>query len=627
MKKNYFFLTLAIITSLISCKSTSFDPELGMSQGEYEDNLTSSVFKEGGLKLCQTEAAIPRLSKIVAMPEDPKLHEEKRISISVTEDVSLVDLLLEIGKIADVDIVVDKDVDGSMFLAMKNRPLFEILDRICDMAGLRYSLKDGTIVVEYDTSYIQTYDVSFLAVTRSSSSNMNVSTSVLSGGGGVSGGSSASLSSSSQDTFWTDLTTNITQIINSTKISTKQNSSNFSSNSGNFGINQLLSGGQSSQSGQNSTGGSGSSSASGSASGQSGQNSTGAQGSQTGQTSGSQSSSSGTTGNPINLSKSSGMMSIIANKKGHEKIKQYLDEFKKKVSAQVLIEVKMAEVLLSKNFELGIDWSYAKTLAGKTSSISTTGLSSTSANIFAMSGSNKNGSGETITSALNILETFGVTKVLSSPRVVALNNQQLIVTFVDNQVFFEIAVTGTSATTATNGSVVPGTVSITSTTKTIPVGMVLTLQPSINLKDNTVMLNIRPTISKIIDYKDDVGFDFSAKKYLADAGSTASIPSNKIPITSVRELDTTLNMKSEDIMILGGFTEKNTILTEKGVPILSKIPLIKSLFSKKVETITSKEIVFIIKATVLNDGNNDLHEYDKYFYKTFFSNDPREFIF
>ncbi|QED23337.1 Putative PulD/PilQ-like tipe II secretion/type IV pilus secretin [Candidatus Deianiraea vastatrix] len=542
------------------------DRNIGFTRTEYENSFGRDALTKD--QKLQKEPPIPRLSKIVAMPSNPKLNEEKLISISANEDIPIVDLLLEIGRIAGIDIVIDKRIEGETFIEMQNRPLFEVLDRIAEVADLRYTKQMGTIIFEYDDPYLVTYDVNFLNINRSNSSSMSVSSSVLSSGGGAGGNSTASLSSNTPDTFWQDMTSNITQILQSAQSISQQKRFQVSSTSGN--------------------------------------------------SSSSSSSSGGTpviSGGQIGLNKSTGMVSIFTSSKGHTKVKQYLDQLQKKATAQVLIEVKLVEVILNRDFQTGVDLNYITSSGNK---VGTNGLSQISAPTFSSSFTTTAG---TLTNAVNLLSSFGTTRVLHSPRTMAINNQSTIMTFADNQVYFDISVSATSPVVSGTGQTVVGSnVNVTSSKQTIPVGVILIIQPSIDIEKNEVMLSVKPTMSRIKTTVQDPGFTFSVQQAKA-----TGVPTNSIPVTEVREMDQIVYLKSGEIMLMGGFTERYIDTQEKGIPFLSRIPLIGFLFSRRSETVEMKEIVILIKATVMSD-KKEVDEYDKYLFKTF-ANDPREFNF
>ena len=91
--------------------------------------------------------------------------------------------------------------------------------------------------------------------------------------------------------------------------------------------------------------------------------------------------------------------------------------------------------------------------------------------------------------SLRLLEQFGSTRVLSSPKLMALNNQSALLKVVDNIVYFNIqADTNTNQTTSTT--------TFTSTARTVPVGLIMSVLPQIT-ESGTVNLTVRPTISSV----------------------------------------------------------------------------------------------------------------------------------
>ena len=91
---------------------------------------------------------------------------------------------------------------------------------------------------------------------------------------------------------------------------------------------------------------------------------------------------------------------------------------------------------------------------------------------------------------LTLLQRFGTSKVLSSPRLSVLNNQTALLKVVENYVYFSVKADTTS--TANVGS----TVTYTTTPQTVAVGLVMGVTPQI-AADDSVILNIRPTITSI----------------------------------------------------------------------------------------------------------------------------------
>src|SRR2546425_1045423 len=137
----------------------------------------------------------------------------------------------------------------------------------------------------------------------------------------------------------------------------------------------------------------------------------------------------------------------------------------------------IAEVLLNNQYQQGIDWSVLR-VRGLTSVLLTqtgtaAGLPSTPGfpSIFTVDAKR----GTNISGVLQLLESFGNVRVLSSPKISVLNNQTALLRVVDNIVYFNVQVTvvagniNTLSTTATN-----------TTPVTVPVGFVMNVTPQIS---------------------------------------------------------------------------------------------------------------------------------------------------
>src|ERR1019366_6273823 len=146
----------------------------------------------------------------------------------------------------------------------------------------------------------------------------------------------------------------------------------------------------------------------------------------------------------------SGVLSIRATSRQHEKIQEFLDQVLSSAKRQVLIEATIAEVQLNNQFQQGIDWSLIR-LASNSSqtginisqAISGTTTAAPTGSIFTLNASsplfNMN-----LAAAVRLLDSFGNVRVLSSPRLTVLNNQTAILKVVDNQVYFTIQATTTA---------------------------------------------------------------------------------------------------------------------------------------------------------------------------------------
>ena len=321
----------------------------------------------------------------------------------------------------------------------------------------------------------------------------------------------------------------------------------------------------------------------------------------------------------------SSIITVSTTEKKQKYVKAYLDKVKKDAFAQVLIEAKIVEVELKDEYHTGINWSSIGGL-DTTDGLSSGSLAgSTNAGLNFISIPFRKNKGSDFQGALNFIESFGTTRTLSSPRLTATNNQQAILTFTENKVYFEVDYESdtTAATTGTSEAITNTTIS--SEQKSVSVGIVLSLQPSINLDKQEILMNIRPTISSSNETVADPGIEFIRAEVAKSSGDSNLSVTNQVPIVKIQELDTLLKAKSGQVMVIGGLIEQMHKNQEKGVPFLKNIPLIGNAFKAKDREIVLTETVIFIRTTIIGT-NNPVNNSDKNFYNKF-TNDPNRLKF
>lgn len=283
----------------------------------------------------------------------------------------------------------------------------------------------------------------------------------------------------------------------------------------------------------------------------------------------------------------SGIMTVHATHKQHQAIKKFLQKLKTNIKRQVLIEATIIEVQLNDQYQAGIDW---QLIAGDfTINQSLLGANLANAPFYSIEYNNPNSSlfGNFFTK-IRLLEQFGKVKVLSSPKIIALNNQTAILKIVDNHVYFTIKAIPTTTQVNLGGSLVTA-FSYTTTPQILPVGLIMNVTPQISEKQ-TVTLNIRPTISRIISFKSDPNPD------LARAGVTSQIPE-----IQVREMETMLKIKSGNIAIIGGLMQDAIDQKTQAIPLLSKLPMLGDFFTYRNNQSIKTELVIFLRPVVIND--------------------------
>lgn len=160
--------SLFIALALFGCTQEKkiydvFDRQTNTSRQDATNALFNKrINKSSQNSTIPTFRPIPKRSKMIAIPSFPQENTEKLISFSVTENVPLKDVLIELAKSADLDIDLDPKIYGGVIINARNRPITEILDRICEMGDLRYSLSKNRLHVERDTPFSKNYSLDFL---------------------------------------------------------------------------------------------------------------------------------------------------------------------------------------------------------------------------------------------------------------------------------------------------------------------------------------------------------------------------------------------------------------------------------------------------------------------------------
>lgn len=561
------------------------DPDLHLKRDDFERMGHENKKNPDGATNAKAPPPIPSVAPILAAPRPPQIGETKLVSISVTDDVPLKDVLIELARLAKVDIELDSSIEGGISFIANDKPFNQVVERIANLAGLRYNMKNGVLRVERDTPFVETYPLDFLNITRNGSGSVEISTSVLSGGvaeggDGFSTGSSSNISTEISSDLWESLQNNVAMILNYIP---EQTMSDIG----------------------------------------------------TGEDEEEEAEEEGETTNRFVINREAGVLSASATQRQHKLLETYLNKLRRHMSAQVLIEAKIVEVELFDKFQSGIDWSsvIGRTRVDNFFTQSVDGIGETTFGLLSLPGGSDpatnvgrvpgqagyQGLGG-LDVAVQLAESFGTTRTLSSPRLHATNNQLAVLTFAENRIFFDIEVTEEEAQLDDNGNVIsPPGLEISGDPVAIPIGIILNLVPSINLDSNEVTLNVRPTLSRQVGQVEDPVVSLVAQS----AGFNLQ---NFIPVVEVRELDSIMKMKSGQVMVIGGLMEEISENTDLGVPWFSEIPLLGNAFKSQIKDRTKTELIIFIRASIVNSGQSTYEPADRNVYDTFVD-DPRPLTF
>ncbi len=619
MKKFYITLLVFSFVSLTGCdlsrNYTKIDREGDLEVQDYRDLFSA---RDTEMEEVSDDAEnIPPLMPYVAGLSD-NLKPMPLVSVNLNQSVPLRDALFELAKEADYDLELDPNIKGSIIFTARNKPFDVVIKRIADVAGLRYKFEDDIVRVEIDSPYSKTYKIDFLNVIRSSASKISNDISVVSGDGADTG-SSFTADTSSESNFWGELEANLSQILDvagsHNSLRTSRDPRMNVTEPSPVPVEQT------------------------------GTTDGGAQEADLNENTGIQqpekdppqavlqvdslpldeeeeAASSGgddESGVSFSINKQAGIILVYAPEKEHQKIQKYLELVKKTMTSQVLIEAKVLEVTLSDEFATGITWNDINLLGdgilgfqsgtveggfliGNTRPTLTPTTDPTTNFRLGVFGNDAG-------AVLDAVSRFGTVKALASPRLTVLNNQPAVLNVATNVVYFELDINQTEGTSNT----APKT-EITSEIKSVPEGVLINVIPSIDIDGDTISMALRPTITTVESFVNDPGVAFVA----GDSGLSSPVPQ-----VNVQEIDSVINMRSGQAIVMGGLMQDRIESKQSGVPGLSEIPLAGTLFRNQGDNIRKTELVIFLKATILN-GQGGVHQTDREFYNKF-SNDRRPF--
>jgi general secretion pathway protein D len=302
------------------------------------------------------------------------------------------------------------------------------------------------------------------------------------------------------------------------------------------------------------------------------------------------------------INRQSGIITVCANSKTQRCIRDYIKKIKEATMSQVLIEAKIVEVVLKNEYRRGIDWdivSQKSKIGANFGTMSKAGLNSDKSTPVTFS---YNFTGVTATSKmpaiLNILEEFGSIKTISNPRITAMNNQAAILKVAQNHVYFRLNYDKTYSNSDTKRE----GVAVSSDIKTVPIGLVMFVQPSIDTSTNTTTLFLRPTITKLSGTIHDPAVDIAIRSIETD-NKTEYKPS-EIPVTEIREVTSVLKLKDGEIAVLGGFMEVRSAKVKSGIPGIQDIPYVGEMASSHGMSDDVVELVILIKVKIVGRQRN-----------------------
>jgi len=574
MKKLWLLLSIA---ALAGCAHQTPIPP---SQGHVGSEQEALVIPPSG--------DIPKPVKKITYVPPPKPKVKEQTYSVVVSSVPIQEVLFALARESKLNIDIDPTIQGKVTLNAVDQTLPAILDRLGKQLDLRYKVEGNVISITPDFPVLRTYKIDYVNLQRDTTTTLGAG-SELSSGGSV-GGSASSSSGGSQSTvtitskaeahFWDLLGDNIKNILSSTKSQAAANAEKAAEadaakqqqedrlkqidavSKAGPGADKLYQ--------------------------------------EAFKTPVSSTTTISAGKDEVIVNPVAGAITVMATERQHAFIQQYIDSVMASVQRQVLIEATIVEVTLNNQFQQGIDWSrlasngskngftFSQNLGGTATDLAGTAAATTNQFILGFSKSTAIGN---LAASIRLLNTFGDVRVLSSPKIMALNNQAALLKVVDNIVYFKVDVT--PATISSSGSV-SSPATYTTTPQVVPVGVVMSVTPQINSNGN-VSLNVRPTISRII-------------ANIPDPNPALLAVQNLVPQIQVREMETLLQVTTGQTVILGGLMQDEQNNTDNSVPGFANLPLIGKAFKSNNDIRTKSELVIFLRPTIITNPNLDSNE-------------------
>ena len=246
-------------------------------------------------------------------------------------------------------------------------------------------------------------------------------------------------------------------------------------------------------------------------------------------------------------------------------------------SREVLITGEIIEVTIDDKFQSGIQWDklFAQAGMGNLNLMGNFPVAPALSSYGKISiGSVAKGQNDVV---LNLLNDYGVTKILTRPRIVAVNKEEAKILVGTREAYVVASQSQGQSTTITSDSV-----------QFIDVGIKLSIVPTIG-SDGFITMKIKPEVSSV------------ARTITTDSGT-------QVPIVETSQSETVVKIKDGTTLIIAGLMKNTDTNDSTGLPKLSRLPVLGSLFGNKTKEKARTELVIFITPTIITGADNTLRE-------------------
>ncbi|MDN3921695.1 secretin N-terminal domain-containing protein [Roseateles violae] len=322
-------------------------------------------------------------------------------------------------------------------------------------------------------------------------------------------------------------------------------------------------------------------------------------------------------GRAMTVNQMSGTILVRGMPRELRQVESMLRTMQLNIERQVIIEAKIIDVELNTDAQQGINWAAfpnhnlhrasvgldPNQIVGNGSQIGGTGAvppggAQANTSLASLLGASLVGAGASnaftaglgiaiqtsqFAALINFLQTQGEVHVLSSPRIATLNNQKAVLK-VGAEESFVTSISG-GTTTVTNG--ISNSSLPTLNYQPFFSGIALDVTPQIDENDR-ITLHVHAMVNSIIE---------RSKVALL----TPNAPTVPFAVNSISETDSVVKTLDGMMVVIGGLMTESTTDNRSKIPGAGDVPVAGALFRKNGQASTKRELVILLKPTVIKD--------------------------
>ena len=134
----------------------------------------------------------------------------------------------------------------------------------------------------------------------------------------------------------------------------------------------------------------------------------------------------------------------------------------------------------------------------------------------------------------------------------------------------------------------------------LPTGRTFSVLPTVSADRRYVTMQLQPMVTKA-----------TLSRFVAiNPGSNALASFFQTPDMEIQQIATTVSVPDEGTILLGGLRQSGENEIEAGVPVISKIPVLKRAYTNRSRTKDESVLLILVKPTILIPDEQEKHAFE-----------------